>query len=259
MVSSQSIFFMVFSSLIAFLFPIGLAIYFKWKWKISIKAVLVGALIFFVFQMVIRIPLLQISATQGWYKAMAQNAVLIALFLGITAGMFEEVGRFIGFKYLLKKNLSRKNGIAFGIGHGGIEAIILVGLTNINNIVSSLMINSGVFDAMVAPKLPGETAQMIKNTLISTSPLMFAFGGIERIFAITIQIALSLVVLYAVMYRKNIVLLYAILLHAVVDSPVVILSANKASIWVTEGFVFLCAIASLIFILKSKKIFNDEH
>lgn len=258
MVGSQSIFFMILSMAIAFLFPIGLAIYFKKKWNFSLKAVLVGALVFFVFQIVIRIPLLQAFATQDWYKAMAQNTILIALFLGITAGIFEEVGRFIGFKLLLKNKLNRKNGIAFGIGHGGIEAIILVGLGNINNLVSSLMINSGVFDAQIAPNLPPETAEMLKNTLISTSPLMYAAGGIERIFAITIQIALSLVVLYAVMHRKNIVLLYAVLLHAVIDSPIVILSANKVNIWAIEGFVLLCAIAALAFIIKSKNIFKDE-
>ena len=44
-----------------------------------------------------------------------------ALFLGFTAGLFEEVGRYLAFTTILKKRLDWKNAVAFGIGHGGIE------------------------------------------------------------------------------------------------------------------------------------------
>lgn len=258
MVSNLSIAFMALSMLISFLVPIGLVVYFRKRYKISFKAVGIGALVFFIFQMILRIPLLQIASTQSWYKSMAQNTLLIGLFLGLTAGIFEEVGRYIGMKYFLKRELSWKNGVAFGIGHGGIEAILLVGIGNINSIVYSFMINSGVFDGLIASKLPEQTAQLIKTQLTATNPWTFAAGGIERIFAITIQIALSVLVMYAVVYRKKIIVLYAVLLHALIDSPLVLFSAKKVGVWGMEGYVFLCALASLIFIIKSKNMFKEE-
>jgi uncharacterized membrane protein YhfC len=39
---------------------------------------------------------------------------------------------------LLKNKLSWQNGIAFGIGHGGIEALVFVGSAYVNNIVFNL-------------------------------------------------------------------------------------------------------------------------
>jgi uncharacterized membrane protein YhfC len=190
MVSSLSIIFMVITELIVFLFPIGLMIYFYRKEKISFIAVLVGALVFFVSQVVLRIPMLQILGRQQWYIKMAQNIWLIGPFLGLTAGIFEEVGRFLGFRFLLKNKLEWKNGVAFGIGHGGIEAIILTGLTYINNIVFSILINTGAMDK-VAGAFPAGLAEQITAALANTNPMMFLVAGIERVFAITAHIAFS--------------------------------------------------------------------
>ena len=65
----------------------------------------------------------------------------------------------------MKNELEWKNGVVFGIGHGGIESIFLGGFANVNNIAVSLTINSGAFDNM-AKQLPAETADMIKEQLL---------------------------------------------------------------------------------------------
>jgi len=39
------------------------------------------------------------------------------------AGVFEECGRHIVLKYLLKKDRTRENAVLYGIGHGGIEGM----------------------------------------------------------------------------------------------------------------------------------------
>ncbi|RQD75185.1 MAG: YhfC family intramembrane metalloprotease [Candidatus Syntrophonatronum acetioxidans] len=257
MVSALSIVFMVFTLLICFALPLGLVYYFYRKEGISLVAVLVGALVFVVSQMLLRIPLLQYLSGMPWYQQLAGNLLLIALLLSVTAGLFEEVGRFLGFKYLLRRHLSWKNGIAFGIGHGGIEAIILVGLTYINNIVYSLMINRGTFDQMIAPQLGPQMADYIKDQLINTSPDMFAAAGLERAFTIVIHIALSLVVLLAVTKGKPIFLLYAILLHTLINFPAVIIPGLGYSIWFAEIYVMLLALAGYIFIIRSKNSFPD--
>lgn len=260
MVSNLKLIFMVISTIISFVLPIILVIIVIRKYKASFLSVLVGAGVFFVFQVILRIPLLSALGGMEWYRNLAENKVLLSLFLGLTAGLFEEVGRFIGFKILRKdKFYNYENGIAFGIGHGGIEAILLVGLTYISNIVMSITINNGLYDSTIAANLPVETAELIKSELMDTKTIMFLVGGIERIFAIIIQVALTLVVLYGIKYRKNIWVLVAILLHAVIDTPVALMSLNGISIFIIEAYVLLCAVVGLVFIIKSKRLFSREN
>ena len=53
----------------------------------------------------------------------------VIYFLSILSpGIFEETGRYIFLNYLLKKNKDKNICISYGIGHGGIESI-LVGIT----------------------------------------------------------------------------------------------------------------------------------
>ena len=56
---------------------------------------------------------------------------------GITmAGVFEECGRYVVLKYILKKNRSRENAVLYGIGHGGIEVLAVL----LPNVVTFLVI-----------------------------------------------------------------------------------------------------------------------
>jgi uncharacterized membrane protein YhfC len=204
-------------------------------------------------------PLLQVLQGQSWYAAIAndsKNIWIIALFLGLTAGLFEEIGRFLGFKFLLKKKLEWKNGIAFGIGHGGIEAIIITGLTYINNIVFSFMINSGAFDKISGTFSPG-LSDYIVEALANTSPVMFLVGGLERVFAIIAHIAFSIMVLYGVKNKKGVYIIYAILAHTLLDAPTVLISYYFGT-WAAEGYVVLFTAAALIFSMKSKKLFEKN-
>lgn len=128
--------------------PLGILIYFAIKKKQFIKPFLVGALVFLVSQVVLRIPLLNgVLAKMDWFYNMSVlNPILYAVFLGLTAGIFEEVGRVIGFEAGLKKNRTWHDGIAFGLGHGGIEAIIFAGISSIQNLYVLFTLNNGTFN-----------------------------------------------------------------------------------------------------------------
>lgn len=259
MVNSTSILFMTVAFIIQFFFPVALAIYFYRREKISIKIVFVGFLVFLVSQILIRIPLLNIARNTAWYQNLASSHIfLLYLLLSFTAGLFEESGRYLGFKYIAKsKNkLAWKSGLALGIGHGGLESMY-IGLNNINNIIISLMINAGTFDSIIAPVLPSETVQYIKEQLISTNPTLFLAGGLERLFAVFIQIGLSMVVLYSVKNKKIIYLLLAIILHTLVNFLSVSI-AEYFGVWGAEAFIGIIAVVSIILIFKSRKYFEDE-
>lgn len=255
-VSALSIGFMIFSTLLVFLLPLGLAAYMYKKEGVSLRAIFTGATVFIVFQFLTRIPLLNALATQPWFQGLMENILFSAVVVGgLSAGLFEEIGRYLAFRYFLRDELSWENGITYGIGHGGVEAILLVGTTYINNIVTSLMINNGTFDRLIAPELGSELAAQIKTQLIQASPFIFLAGGLERVFAIIIQIALSLVVLYAVVKRKFSFVIYSILLHALVNSVPVIFLQKGYSIWAAELYVFILAAIALLFLGRSRKFF----
>lgn len=259
MVSSIKIIFMILSAFISIGIPIIFSIVIVKKYKASVESLIVGGAVFFVFQVLLRIPLLSNLNGMDWYISLSKNYFLTALFLGITAGLFEEIGRFLGFKFIIKrKNYLYKNAIAFGIGHGGIEAILLVGLTYVNNLVMSLFINKGTFDQIFGGKINSTDLSIIKSQLIDTKAYLFLFGGVERLFAITIQIAFSLIVLYAIKNRKYLYLLIAIGLHALVDTPVAYMSMKGVNAIFIEGYVFITFILALVYILKSKEYFKEE-
>ncbi|MGI6327353.1 MAG: YhfC family intramembrane metalloprotease [Dethiobacteria bacterium] len=257
MVSTVSIFSMVITLLICFGLPIILFIYFYKREPIAVAAVLVGALVFLVSQIFTRIPLLNLFSSMEWYQQIAANIFLLALFLSVTAGLFEEVGRYLGFKLLLKKHLTWKNGVAFGIGHGGIEAIVITGFAYINNLVYSVLINSGAFADTIAPQLGPEIAAYIQDQLVNLPSYLFLVAGFERAFTIFIHIALSLVVLLAVVKGKAVYLLFAILLHTAVNFPAVIIPGLGYSILFAELYLLVLAAFSWMFIFRSRGSFPD--
>src|SRR5690242_8696931 len=92
-----------------------------------------GALIFVLFQLVSRVPItLGIQALIA-PQLRASRAALIAwvAISALTAGLFEEIGRYVGYRWLMKRDEKTwAKGVMYGIGHGGIESMLFVaGLT----------------------------------------------------------------------------------------------------------------------------------
>ncbi len=255
MVSTLAFIFMIFTALLTLFGPILIAVIFYRKTHYALRSLFVGMAVFFVSQLVLRIPLIQLVLPQfQWYKDLSTAILPYALFLGFTAGLVEEVGRFIAFKTVLKNHLNWKNAVAYGIGHGGIEAIILIGLTYINNLVISVMINSGLFDTMIAPTLPEGTAETMKDLLINTDASMFLVGGLERIFTFFIHIAFSVLIMVGIKKGKGLLyVIFAILLHMVIDTGAVLLMHNGVNIWIIEAFLGMLMLVSCYYVLGIKK------
>lgn len=260
MVSSMSLIGIAFSMLVSILLPIGLIIYARKRYSVRFSSLVVGALIFIisvlVLESLVHAYVLNLNPVT---KSVMENPWIFATYGALAAGIFEETGRLAAFKLFLKKQREWKDGFAYGIGHGGIEAIILAGLAGINNLIYSLFINKGTFDTLVGAKLPAGTGEQLKNTLINTNWPMFFISGIERCFALTIQIGLSILVIYAVRNRKYIYYLLAILIHALIDFPAALVQKGILSIWAVEGMIFVVFIIGIYWILKSKKLFNSDN
>ncbi len=131
----------------------------------------------------------------------------------------------------------------YGIGHGGGgESMIFVGITSlINYILFRFFPNI----------LPGYTISQFQD-INWYLPLV---GSMERIFAITIQVSLSVIIMYAFLKRKYYFIAIAIIYHFIIDF-IAVYAVYKFGIMITEIIIFIFAGISIaiIFLLRPKKI-----
>lgn len=262
LVGSASFAFMAIKGVLALGVPLYCLFYFIRKYRISWKPILIGLLVFIVFSMILEGLLNQYVLGINLYtKAFFGNPYLYALYVGLAAGVFEEVGRYIGFRYLLKKYYDWKDGIAYGIGHGGIEAILIGALSSFSLIMNAYLVNSGTFDSLIQSENGStvESLQTAKDQLINTPAYTYLLSGLERVFAFSQQLGFSLMVLLGVRTRKIKFLLYAILAHAAVDFFSGLYQKFHFNIFITEGFLCVVAILAIIFIVKSKSLFQNTR
>ena len=231
MVSTATILACVLTMIICLALPVVLLILFvrKYKQEKIFPAWLLGATGFFVTQMLIRVPILTVLQTQDWFIVFSRkNLFLYAFSLAFTAGLFELAGRFVVAK-LMVKDLTFRRSLAAGLGHGGIEAMLLVGMTYINNLIYIVMINTATFDSMIAevaaagtavPQLEATLAQleMIRTQLTTSPASMFLLGALERILAMICHAGMSMIVCYGVATKKLLPCLLTCLgIHTLID------------------------------------------
>ena len=161
------------------------------------SAWLLGALGFFVPQILIRLPILTGLSQLSGFAAFAQtHPALYGFGLAFTAGLFELAGRYAVARCL--KNLTCRRALAAGLGHGGIEAILITGLAYLSNVVFLVMLQTGSFDAALTQT--GDASQLLaaRDALVNTHWALFLLAGYERLLAMTCHVAMSMMVCYGV-------------------------------------------------------------
>ena len=193
---------------------------------------LVGAGTFVIFALILESILHNVVLRSGAGDVLRGNIWLYGLYGGLAAGIFEETGRFLAFRFILK---SRKGATAlsYGIGHGGAEAFLLLGLTMVSNLVLGLIYSNG-------GTLPPEIAGAVE-TLLATPAVNFLWGGFERLTAMTLHMALSVLVFASVRTGWRWLFPAAVLVHGAVDFAAVTSNAYLP-VAATEGLVLLLTI-----------------
>ena len=235
---------MAVAALLGIAVPVALALWLIRKYHVRWQTVLIGAGTFIVFAILLE-PILHQIVLKGPHGATIMgNVWYYALYGGLAAGLFEETGRFLSMKFLMKKEPSRAlPGVAYGAGHGGVEMLIIFGISMISNLVVAAMINAGQADILTA-KVPEEQLAQVQAQfaqLASMTPGALLIGFWERISALILQLGLSMLVWTAVRRGGKWLWLFpaAILLHALVDAVAVILSKSVGMVAVE---VVICAI-----------------
>lgn len=230
-VSNGSIATMWITLFISLFLPILALILYAVKHKKQgvVKAWFLGAAGFYVMQLVIRTSILTVLSMTEEFAVFVENHYLIyALLLGVTAALFEVVGRYVCAR-MLRKDLTYTKAFAAGLGHGGIEAMFLIGVAYINNLIYASAINDGSIAVIIEQaKAAGADVSQIyamADTLVNTPSYLYLLAGYERILTMTAHIAMTLVVFYFMWKNQTIKgIVICVIYHTLLDGAVGVIS-----------------------------------
>ena len=235
--------------------PIVLLIIWKIKTHENILPVVIGAATWFVFAIILKIApaYFLLQADNPVAKTISGNVWLSYILAGVLAGVFEETGRFLAFKFVLKKYKDRRSAISYGIGHGGFESAY-VGFQMFSLAVLGILINAGLSNLIVKgadeTTLATVTAQLSPYTNLSFGICML--GVFERLPAIAAHISFSVLV-FAAAREKRFVPLFpvAIFLHAVFDFSIVFYAAGFVPVFL--GTIMITIGLAVGYVMIEKK------
>lgn len=263
MVSPLSLVAMAVVALLCLVVPLGA---FAWivtrrdsvggrRWPGVWRAFWAGALAFVASQLLTRIPLMTLVVPN--LVPDISGFLLSGPVASYTAGLFEETGRLVVMLLLLKLFHRWIDGVTFGFGHGGIEAILLVGLAMVSNLVLALLINAGQWPS-IAATLPADAAAQVFDALTTTAPPEFLLGGMERLSAISLHVACSVIVLAGIVHgRKLLAWLVAVILHGTVNLLAVLGLAAGWPALLVEVLLAVIAVALWFGIARARRWFTQ--
>lgn len=251
-VSAAAIASMAISGVVALLTPIVLYLIARRRNRARMVPLLLGAVTFVLFALVLeRMVGNLILSNTVIHNFIAGHWWAYGLYGGLMAGLFEETGRLCVFFFLLRRRYNSLGGaLSYGIGHGGVEAVLLCTLTMANNIVLSVVLNTSGIEGLTA--LSPTLAQSV-GALTSAPASLFLAGGLERVIAIAVHIALSVLVWMAATGRGPWGLYFlAILFHTAINFPTALYHFKIIqNAWIMEGIfavitVVICVTVSAI-------------
>lgn len=260
---------------VSLVLPVAVLIVLSRKWKLNHipSAWFLGALGFFIPQMLIRTRVLENFAANPNFAGFVENHYLLyCLILAFTAGFFELVGRYGVAKILKRDSMTFRRCLAAGLGHGGIEAMLLIGITYVNNLVYMVMIQTGSFEAVIAQSTAAgvDPAQLyaVRDALLSTSPALFLLAGYERLLTMVCHAAMSMMVCFGVWQgRPGKAMIGCLVFHTLLDcTPIIqglatpylgnVISLNTAYVLIYT-ILTLAAVLAVITIKTIYKRWNE--
>ena len=198
---------------------------------------------------------LMLPMLSNWSEPWSDTLQLVgtSLFLGLSAGIFEESARYLTYRFWVRGRYQWSRGIMLGLGHGGAEAIILGILTGIN-IGYLIGFRMGYFKSIVPSGTELQILQLA-DTLYSVPIYQTLLGALERFFAIILHIVFSLTVLQTFIRKNQWWFIAAIALHAFVDA-VVVWSSVTFGVEISELIIGIMAFIGL-FLIYQLRTFNE--
>lgn len=242
--------------------PVALWLWLRRRWPEAFtwRLIVVGALMFILSQ-VVRLPLLggltalfQAGALPGPPPEL--SLVFNVVVLSLTAGIFEESARYAGYRWLIRDARAWKQGVVYGAGHGGIEAIIFGALaaTTVATIIS--LQNVDVSTLPLSPEQQALTARQITE-FWSAPWYLTLLGWVERVFALCLHLSLSVMVLQVFTRGQWRWLFLAMGWHALINAGAVTVLQAYGPL-ASEAALAVAALLSLMIIFNFQRVSPAE-
>jgi uncharacterized membrane protein YhfC len=247
------------NALSMFAIPLGLAIYLTRTWKLGWRLWFIGAATFILSQ-VGHFPFLWLASLVlnspsliDTILHMSPSGLIIfnGVFVGLAAGLFEELFRYGMYRWWAKYARSWHTGILTGTGHGGVEAIIAAGLALYTFLHLAAYRNIDLSTVIPAAQLNVTQAQVAAYW--STAWYDALLPSFERLSTIIIQISLAVLVLQTFTRKQWFWVWLAVLYHAFIDFFTVPVAAGYFSKYGAEVILGGFAILSVIIIFALRR------
>ncbi len=208
---------------VLFIFIIGFAaltgpVLIAWYWRqrkaVSFREFFVGILIFALFQPVLRLSWLIPLAR--WVNAHPDWKLPYLFLAALTAALFEECGRWVAFRYVLRNRRNTNSAVMYGLGHGGLESMLFTGVGLVTLAIACELARHGILTS--ATMIDAIHAHARDFTFQSS-----LYALVERASALIGQVGLTLIVLQTFKRRQPRWIVTAIFLHFLIDFAVVMM------------------------------------
>lgn len=212
----------VISLCICFVLPLGYLFAVERKRTNVLRPYWMGALSFFVAQVIVRLPLLNtLRSATDWYEKLPEGNVWIyALFVAFTTALFECVVRYLFVMFALKDRNRFVDAVSMGIGHGFIESLLFTGVTLLGLFFYFICINTNALAEVTG--LTGAALEELESQCMAMTAADMFFLGVERLASMAMQVGYT-VMIYKSVKSKNIVLALVALLWQMVPNMIVVL------------------------------------
>jgi uncharacterized membrane protein YhfC len=164
----------------------------------------------------------------------------------VAGGALAEGARYVALRWMIKRARKARDGIVFGVGFGGIEALAVVGITVVGSLL--LITFSGPL-LEVAREAQSEAGELLEEMIAAAqaTTLSESLANVSgAITMIIVHVGLTLMVLRAVTQHAPRWVVVAALFHMAV-SPVFGMSP-QIGVWPTQGVLAVFALASALII-----------
>ncbi len=242
--------------------PVVAALWVYKRGKEGFRPIWIGAAAFILSQ-VGHIPFNQFLMIPGLtalgVDVAAQSGIslwVLGVAAGLSAGVFEEMTRFLVLKFWLKKNPHTLLPLKYGIGHGGVESL-MVGILALIALVQVFVLRGEGVVAALSP----EQASLVSSQLEAYWAVPWhhtLLGAMERISAMAFHIGASILVYKSVRTKNPIYLVIAILGHTLLDAFAVI-AVKQMDFILLEVILFAFAASWLYWAWKIRAIDPEEE
>ena len=187
--------------------PIAALVIFRIRTKVSIKPAVYGLILYISFSLgveqLLNIVFLGINTPVASF--LTSYALPYAIYGALIAALCEGFARFFGLKLLKNDYPDKKTAITYGIGHGGMECIVIGAFSLFMSLTYAVALNSMGYEGFITSGGDENVAAMITlaDSIMYDGSAVYYAAIYERVLTMALQIALSILTFAAVLHPDD--------------------------------------------------------